>query len=317
LLAVPLLFIAELTIGPRITAAGLHFLRAGLVTPQDYPAFEQAIKRLARARESLWAEVVLLGIAMIGAWTFTAEILYGGATASWQTATIATGEETQLSLTGLWYHIVSVPIVQFFLYRWLWRYLLWIRFLYDVSRLRLDLVPTHADGAAGLGFLGTTHTAFGILAFSLSSVLSATAAFLIVFEGAQIESFQVHFVAVLVIIELVFLGPLVMFTPALMRARQIWLRQYSLLVLNYNRAFHAKWIEGGAPEGEPLLGSADMQSLADLGNGYEFIRVMNVIPFSVRVIMQLAVVTLLPALPLVLLVVPIEKILDLMSKAVF
>ena len=89
------------------------------------------------------------------------------------------------------------------------------------------------------------------------------------------------------------------------------------MVLRYNRAFHEKWIEGKAPEGEPLLGSADIQSLADLGNSFEFIRGTKVVPFSVRVMLQLAVVTLLPALPLVLLVVPIEKILDLMTKAVF
>jgi hypothetical protein len=317
LVAVPLLFIAEVTIGLRVTTAGLHFLRADLVRPEDYPAFEQAIRRLARWRESLGAEVVLVGIAVIGAWTFTAETVYGGATASWHTATVATGNGTHLSLVGLWYHVVSVPILQFFWYRWLWRYLIWIRFLYDVCRLKLDLVPTHADGAGGLGFLGTTHTVFGILTFAMSSVLSAAAAFVIIFEGVQIEAFQVHFVTVLVITEVVILGPLAMFCPALVRARQAWIRQYSLLVLRYNRAFHEKWIEGQGPEGEPLLGSADIQSLADLGNSFEFIRGMKVVPFSVRVMLQLAVVTLLPALPLVLLVVPIEKILDLMTKAVF
>ena len=47
LVAVPLVFIAEVIIGPRVTAAGLHFVCAGLVTPEDYPAFEQAIRRLA------------------------------------------------------------------------------------------------------------------------------------------------------------------------------------------------------------------------------------------------------------------------------
>jgi hypothetical protein len=317
LVAVPLLFIAEVTIGPRVTAAGLHFVRAGLVTPEDYPAFEQAIRRLARWRESLGAELVLVGLAVIGAWTFTAETVYGSATATWYTATIATGNGTRLSLVGFWYYVVAVPILQFFWYRWLWRFVIWLRFLYDVSRLCLALVPTHADGAGGLGFLGTTHTTFGILAFAMSSVLSAAAAFLIVFQGVHIEAFKVHFITVLVITEGLFLGPLVVFCPALVRARQAWMRQYSLLVLRYNRAFHEKWVQGKVAEGEPLLGSADIQSLADLGNSFEFIRGMKVVPFSVRGILQLAVVTLLPALPLILLVVPIEKILDLMTQAVF
>ena len=316
LIAVPLLVVAEVVIGPRVTSAGLHFVRAGLVRPADYPAFEQAIRRVVRWRESLWAELVLLGMAVVGAWTLTAESVYGNATASWQSAVGATDQGSRLVLVGLWYHVIAVPIIQFFWYRWLWRFIIWMRFLYDVSRLDLDLVPTHADGAGGLGFLGTTHTAFGILSFALSSVLSAAAAFLIVFEEAPIETFQVHFIILLIAAEALFLGPLILFCPALIRARQAWLRQYSLLVLRYNRAFHEKWIEGHVADGEPLLGSGDIQSLADLGNSFEFIRGMKVVPFSVRVILQLAVVTIVPALPLILLVMPIEKVLDLMAKAV-
>jgi hypothetical protein len=316
LIAVPLLFIAELTIGPRIAAAGQQFLRAGLVKPTDHSAFERAVARLAYWRESLLAELILLALALVGAWTLTAETVYGGGAATWHNATVVTQGGTRLSLVGLWYHIVAVPIIQFFLYRWLWRFILWVRFLYDVSRLDLDLVPTHADGAGGLGFLGTAHTAFGILAFALSSVLSAAAAFLIVFEAAPLDAFKVHAIVMIVAAELLFLGPLTLFCPAMIRARQTWLREYSLLVLRYNRAFHQKWIEGGAAEHEPLLGSADIQSLADLGNSYEFIRGMKVVPFSVRVMLQLAVVTLLPALPLALLVMPIEKILDLLTQAV-
>jgi hypothetical protein len=121
--------------------------------------------------------------------------------ASWQTPTIATGDGTRLSLVGLWYHVVSVPILPVFWYRWVWRFCIWIRFLFDVSRLNLALVPTHADGAGGLGFLETAHTAFGVLNFALCSVLSAAAAFLIVFEGVKVETFQVHFVTVLVFTE--------------------------------------------------------------------------------------------------------------------
>lgn len=317
LIAVPLLFVAELTIGPRITTAGLHFVRAGLVRPNDYPGFERAIQHLARARESVWTEMILLGAAFLGAWTLTAESIHGGEAAqSWQSALIDTGQGTRLSLAGLWYHIVALPIVQFFLYRWLWRYLLWIRFLYDVSRLKLDLAPTHADGAGGLGFLGTAHMSFSILAFGMSSVLSAAAAFLIVFEDVPIETFKIHFIAVLVVTEVLVLGPLVLFSPALIRARQAWMRLYSLLVLRYNRAFHEKWVESQSPSDEPLVGSGDIQSLADLGNSYGFIKSMTVVPFSVRIILQLAVVTLLPAVPLLLLVMPIEDLLDLITKTV-
>ena len=42
---------------------------------------------------------------------------------------------------------------------------------------------------------------------------------------------------------------------------------------------------------------------------------MRIVPFTVRVILQLAVVSLLPALPLILLVMPIEQVLKIMTQA--
>ena len=36
--------------------------------------------------------------------------------------------------------------------------------------------------------------------------------------------------------------------------------------------FDRKWLYGGAPPDEPLVGSADIQSLADLGNSFEIVK---------------------------------------------
>jgi hypothetical protein len=102
------------------------------------------------------------------------------------------------------------------------------------------------------------------------------------------------------------------------------LRSYSLLVNRYNRAFHEKWIEGRDradepldPTDEPLLGSADIQSLADLTTSFDNVRSMKVVPFSMRVMIQLAVVTSLPCLPLILLVMPVAELLQLLAGALF
>jgi hypothetical protein len=317
LVAAPLLFIAELTIGPRVTSAGQQFIRAGIVGPDEYPKFDRAVQRLVRWRDSWLVEVGILAIALIGAWTLTAETVYGAAAKSWNSATIDTENGPRLSLVGLWYRVIAVPLLQFFWYRWIWRYLVWVRFLFDVSRMNLRLVPTHADGSAGLGFLGTAQTSFSILAFGISSVMAASAAFLIVFDGTTINAFRVPFIVLLVVSELLWLGPLLMFSPVMMRARLRGLREYSLLVLEYNRAFHDKWVDGRKDQDEKLLGSADIQSLADLGASFEFIRQMTVVPFSLRVIIQIAVVTLLPALPLLLLIMPVGEIISLVTKAVF
>ncbi|MBI5757989.1 MAG: hypothetical protein HZA46_05680 [Planctomycetales bacterium] len=314
-IAVPLLIVAEVIVGPRLTSAGMQFVQAGFVRAEDYPAFDQAIARAARRRESLCAELILLGMALIGAWTFTAETIGGGATGTWNSTFTASDAGQRLSFAGLWYHVAAVPLLQFLFYRWLWRLLIWFLFLFTVSRLNLKLVATHADQAGGLGFLGVAHTSLGVFAFAISAILSADAAFRIVFHGAAIETFKMPLVVLLILTQTLILAPLLMFVPILARTRREWLRSYSLLVVRYNRTFHEKWIDGPPPEGEPLLGSADIQSLADLGGSFEFIRAMRIVPFNQRIVLQLAVITALPGLPLLLLVVPIEKVLDTLSGA--
>ncbi|QDU20670.1 hypothetical protein [Urbifossiella limnaea] len=312
--AVPLLIIAELVVGPRLRGAGLQFVHGGLVRAKDFPAFDGAIARAAKWRESAWADFIILGVAVIVSWTATIDTVYGEGLATWRSPTRSGGPG--VSLTGLWYHLVAVPVLLYFWLRWLCRLLVWGKFLWSVSRLDLALIATHADRAGGLGFLGTAHTSLGIFAFCLSAVLSAEAAFLIVFEQVDIETFKVPYAALLVVAELLLLGPLLVFVPILVRTRLAALREYSLLVDRYNRGFHDKWIGGAAPADEPLLGSADIQSLADLGNSFRFIQEMTAYPFSVRAILQLALVTSLPCLPLLLLVMPVGQIIELLAKAV-
>lgn len=312
-LGVPLLIVAELVVGPRLRGAGLQFVNGGFVRPEDYPAFNRAIERVVKLRESVIAEVMLLVVSWTGAWFLTPETLTGDVVATWRSPNVVNG----ISLTAFWYRLVAVPILQFFWYRWLWRLLVWAIFLIDVSRLNLKLVGTHADQAAGLGFLGTAHTSLGIFAAGLSSVLSAEAASLVVFQNANITSFQIPFIVLLIVAELLFLGPLLVFCPILIRTRLAWLSDYGALVTRYNRKFHDKWILGEGSAGESLLGSADIQSLADLGSSYEFVQRMRVVPFGLRSMIQLGLVTSLPCLPLILLVMPIGQILELLSNAVF
>ena len=312
-LAVPLLFVAEVVVGPRLRSAGLHFVQGDFVRPDDLPAVETAIVRASRRREALLPELVMLGLALFGAWNSIETWTGGTATAAWSSATVKGG--AGLSLAGLWYRFVAVPILQFFALRWLWRLLIWTFFLADMARLKLRLVATHPDRAGGLGFLGTAHTSLGIFALALSWILSGQAAFQIHFEAAPIESFKTLFAVYLVLMELICVGPLLIFVPLLARTRREGLRRYSILADTYNRAFEQKWVAGQAPPDEPLLGSADIQSLADLGNSFGMIREMKPVPFSRQLILQIAVLACLPGLPLVFLVIPVGDLLKLLAGA--
>jgi len=137
--AVPLLIIAEVVVGPRLRDAGLTFLRGGFV----------------RRRESSLAEAIILGVALYGAWNLSTANWQPQSAPGWHRAALEQG--ARASLAGLWYHCVALPIMQFLLLRWIWRLLIWTLFLWEMARLDLDVVPTHADQAAGLGFLGAAH----------------------------------------------------------------------------------------------------------------------------------------------------------------
>jgi hypothetical protein len=313
----PVLFIAEGLIGHRLAQAGLKFVENGLVPEEDYPAFERAIDRLARRRESVLATLALVGLAILGAWKFTAETASGVNLAGWQSVMRPGADGFRFSLAGLWNHLVALPLILFLLYRWVWRIIIWTLFLRDIARMKLELEPAHADRAGGLGFLQVAHQSFGILAFGVSSVISAGVAFQIVYEGASLEKFQAPLISLVVALLIIFLGPLLVFTPAMAKAKRTGLMSYSALEVRYNRDFQRKWMEGKETKNEVLLGSSDIQSLADLGNAFRFVSEMRLLPFGHRAAVGLVVATALPVLPLFLLIMPIRDILNLLVKVAF
>jgi hypothetical protein len=209
----------------------------------------------------------------------------------------------------MWYGYVSMPIFQFLLLRWYFRVFAWTRFLWQVSRINLSLVPTHPDRVGGLGFLSETVYGFVPLLIAHGVLLAGLLGSRIFHIGEKLPSFLIEIVVLLVFLMIVVLGPLLVFAPQLARARRKGLREYGALAERYVRSFDAKWLRGGAPAAEPLLGSADIQSLADMGNSFEVVRTMRTLPFSKEDILQLALVTVAPVAPLVLTMMPLEEIL--------
>ena len=62
-------------------------------------------------------------------------------------------------------------------------------------------------------------------------------------------------------------------------------------------------------EGEPLLGSADIQSLADLDNSFAIVTEMKLVPFNRGTVVRFVVVIALPLAPLALTMFSLEELL--------
>jgi hypothetical protein len=307
LVAIPLLIAAELVVHKRMRSVVKQFLERQLIPPDAMARFDAAIGSAMRLRNSVLAEVLLIafvyGVGILVIWRQYIAI----DTATWYATPAAGGAE--LSPTGIWYAYVSVPIFQFLLVRWYFRLFIWARFLWQVSRMELSLVPTHPDRVGGLGFLSNTVYAFAPLAVAHGVMLAGPLANRILFTGASLLAYKIEIAVLVVLILCLVLGPLLVFAPALAQAKRTGLMEYGVLAQRYVREFDAKWLRGGAPAEEPLVGSGDIQSLADLGNSFEVVRTMRIVPVTRDAIVQLAAATLAPVVPLALTMMPFEELL--------
>ena len=316
-LAVPLIFAAENVVGPRMRSAALRLMLGGVISPESRSEFAAAVDRVRRRREAYWPEILFLLIALAGVWFVSIEQISGLGTTTWHTTWL--NGELRLSGAGLWYKLVATPLVQFFALRWMWRLMIWTLFLSEVSRLRLNLLPTHTDMAAGLGFLGTTHVSIAIFPFAVGCVLSAELAFRAWFEGlnlAALQSMTPLLITYLAFVEFVTFGPLLFFVMPLLRARREALRSYGILVEQHNQLFHDKWIDGRRPADESPLGNPDMSSLVDLGSSFTVVRQTSIVPVGKAQLLQVAVLACLPGLPLLLMVLPFKEVLRLLLQVV-
>lgn len=306
LVAMPLLIVAELVVHQRMRPVVRQFLERGLIPQTSRPRFDAAFASAQRLRNSVAAELLMIALVYFVSVTYLWPKFGILDIATWYSTPVDGGY--RLTAAGWWFMAVSLPLFHFLLLRWYFRLFIWTRFLWQVSRGELSLVPTHPDRVGGLGFLSGIVVAFAPLLAAHGAALAGSIAARIFFHGAALPDFKVELATAVGLLLVVVLGPLLLFTPHLSRARRIGLREYGTLAQRYVREFEDKWLRGGSPPGEPLLGSADLQSLADLGNSFDVVREMRLIPLTRLTVVQLAVISLLPVAPLLLTMVSLEEL---------
>jgi hypothetical protein len=315
LVALPLLIVAELVVHQRMRLVVSQFLERNLIPPSALSRFEDAIASAFRLRNSMLAEVVLIAfVCLVGVSVFWRHYVLLTAATWYATPTVA---GVTLSSTGVWYAYVSLALFQFLLMRWYFRILIWARFLWHVSRIQLSLIPTHPDRVGGLGFLANTVYAFVPLALAHGALLAGLIANRIFYLGARLLDFKIEVAVVLTFMLCLVFGPLLVFAAQLARAKRTGSREYGTLAERYVREFDAKWLRGGAPADERLVGSGDIQSLADLGNSLEVVRTMRVVPVTRDAVLYLTAATLAPVVPLALTMMSLEELVKTLLGTLF
>jgi len=306
LVVIPLLIVAEPWMIQQWGHIAAQFLAANLITKEDIPTFQEAFVIFNRRRHFLLAQVfIVLAIYAVA----IAVIPHLGKVdiPPWCSGTHIMG---RLSIPGICYLLVSLPFLFYLVLRWLWNLALWSLFLHRVSRLRLQLIPAHADQMGGLSFLEASLRTYRPFGFAIGTIVAGAIANQIVHANESITTFKSTAVFVAAVVVVICAGPLCTFYKALLDAKKRGTFLYGAFGVGVGKQFETKWLRADSQTSQEMLEapdfSATIDSLSVVGN----VRQMKLLPFGLQSITPLIVVTLLPAIPLALAIIPFDLLVD-------
>jgi hypothetical protein len=303
LIAVPLLVIAEAVSHGISTRLFPQFLSSGLVPDTEIARFRETLRKLARLRDATLPWVVLLGALLV--------VLAVSPTPAdnhelnW-TADPAGGG---FGFAAIWFSWVARPIFTILLLAWLWRLVLVFVLCARLARLDLALVPTHPDGAGGLGFLERLPAAFSPVVLGISLVLAARWAHDVRYHGVHVESLYLPMIAFGVLALVLFLAPLLPWFRLLARARRSAEMEYGALVARHGRLVRQRWILGEPVADDALLGAPELGPVADTLTLYDAARKMRSFPIARRSVVAIALPAALPMIGVLAMEIPIKDLL--------
>jgi len=308
LLAVPILILAESAVDKRWRITVHEFVRTGLVTAKELPAFETVIEKTMRLRDRILPEAIMIVAAFLPLIITRTEFLMSDLS-NWHYT--APGE---ISMAGWYFNLVSTPLVRLLLLRWLWRMILWTLLLWRVSKINLYLVATHTDMAAGLGFLSEAQKAFATIVFACGAIVAGQVGNTIAYQGATLSTQKFPMIAYGVLAIFFLVAPLFVVTPLLIKTKRKALWDYGAVVTIHNQQFDRKWVKNERSPDEILLGNPDASSLEDLGGAFTVVREMSIVPIDKPTLITLALAAALPMLPVVFIATPTNELIRLVLK---
>ena len=312
LVAAPLLVVAESACGARLSVIVDNFVTTAIVPKHERNRLDAAVLSTRRLVNSTTGEIVvgLLAYLIVAATIWSTPIEQVPA---WHRSDTIV---PFYSLAGWWHMLVSLPLLLVLLLSWLVRFVLWVRLLWLISRLKLRLVASHPDHAGGLGFVGHSVRAFSGVALAIAAIAAGYSAHMILIRGSLPTSQIVFDACLLVTVAAMFAAPLLVFTPIMMTAWRHAASEYGALAAQMGVTFEDKWLGQVRRLDNTTLNQPDFSSTTDLYSVAANIYQMRLIPIDITSLEILAIVMLLPFVPVVLLIVPISEILtDL--KALF
>ncbi len=314
LIAIFIMIATERMADTRVILLTQQFRDAQLLDGANRSVFAVAVRRADERASSTRAELLILLLAFI--WSVgTTRFASIAGTEHWEAAAAAEGL-TVLSWAGDASAFSSNALFLFLFLRWSWRFYIWAALLRTASRLELQIMPLHPDRCGGLGFLSIFPGIFTGLILALSCVIAASfhKALPLISDAQQLVWLAV--IVWLLLVSIIFLGPLLFFVKPLYLAREAGILEYGRLAHGHHLEFHRKWIAGRVP-GREILGSNDPSSLSDLNGSVQMVHEMRSIPIDRPALVQMLGAAALPLLVMTALQMPVGELMKLILGVLF
>jgi ABC-type multidrug transport system fused ATPase/permease subunit len=314
LVAVPALIFAEAECIPLLGRIVNHFAETGLVVEPDKARFEAAVSSTQRLLDSTIGHVVTLVLVYLVVAVLA--LYFSDALPAWHRQE-ATGI-MRFSPTGWWHALVSLPLLLMVFFGWLWRLVLWTRFLFLMSRLDLHLIAGHPDGVGGLKFVSSSLRGFRLVSFALGTVVAGSIANRQINQGTQTFDWKNLVGGLMIFLLILFAGPMAIFLRKLRETKRRGIFEYGALARTVGTQFEAKWLRQKENVDETALEVQDFSATADLYAVAANVYAMRQAPFTVRdLIGPVGISAMLPFVPLALLAMPLEVIFRGVVKLLF
>jgi hypothetical protein len=303
--ASPLFVLAGSIYLPYLSHAVRQLVDTGIVSGSDLPAYQRLVESTRTLLASRWIELLLLAFALI----LSVKIvpLYPTDQSSWFSP-VRDGE-SHLSLAGWWRTLVSQPLFLSLTVVWVWRALVWVRFVARVSRLDLRLVASHPDRLGGLRFMILPLRGFAVLAFGIGAIVASDIAERVLLEGRPLAAYK-YVIGAQVVGALVFFGgPLLLLTRPVTTLKARGTLDYGRLASEVGHQFERKWIAGDDTASPQALDAPDFSATTDLFAIAANVRGINVFILDMELVLLIVLASVLPYVPLIFAIMPLDDII--------
>lgn len=310
LIAAPLFVVTESLVLPRLGQIVRHFVDAGLVVAADRSRFDAIVAQTRMLLNSILVEILVVILAYLTA-VVLLRVFPPESIPPWHKI----GADG-FSWAGWWNVWVSIPISLVLFLGWIWRLFLWGFFLCRVSRLDLRLIAAHPDLAGGLQFVGASVRAFVPLGFALSAVVAGGVTERVAHAGASLLGFKFVIIALIIILFVLFIGPILVFSAKLIETRRKGILEYGGLAGAVGQQFEQRWIQSLEGIDKGTLDVQHFSATTDLYQLVSNVYQMKAVPIDFQDLIAMIVLILLPFLPALLFEIPFEEILADLIKVI-